>query len=87
MERRDFVKEIVLGCLAVTVSPLLMGQAEDAEYSPFLKIAMNSDSPQFDFFSIDSLGKNMLAENVILHDAAWITYKLNIKKNGIKAFT
>jgi hypothetical protein len=84
MERRVFVKDIVLGCLAVTVSPLLMGQEEDAEYSPFLKIAMNSDSPQFDFFSIDSLGKNKLAENVILHDAAWVSDKLTVKKKRNK---
>jgi hypothetical protein len=84
MERRDFVKEIGLGFLAVSVSPVLMGLDEDAEFSPFLKIVMNNDSPQFDFFSIDSLGKNKLGENIILHDAAWVTDNLSVKKKRNK---
>ncbi len=43
---------------------------------------MNNDSPQFDFFSIDSLGKNKLVENVVLHDEQWIKSKHSVKKKS-----
>jgi Bacterial alpha-L-rhamnosidase 6 hairpin glycosidase domain len=80
MERREFAKDIFLASLAMTVSPLLNGQINNTGISPYLKIVMNDTSPQFDFFSIDSLGKNKLAENVILHDEEWEKNKHTIKK-------
>jgi hypothetical protein len=84
MERREFAKDVFLASLAVTVSPLLMEQAGEENISSYLKIILNKDSPQFDFFSIDSLGKNKLAENVVLHDEEWVKNKHIVKKESNK---
>lgn len=81
MERREFAKNIFLTSLAVTVSPLLRSQAAHDKGSSYLKIILNKESPQFDLFSIDSLGKNKLAENVILHDATWIKHKYAVRQS------
>ncbi len=85
MERREFAKDVFLASLAVAASPLLKAADFDGELSSFLKIVMNEDSPQFSFFSIDSLGKNKLDENVILHDAEWSKNKHAVRKtvNGL----
>jgi Bacterial alpha-L-rhamnosidase 6 hairpin glycosidase domain len=84
MERREFAKDVFLASLAVTVSPLLTAQGDDDNISSYLKMILNSDSPQFDFFSIDSLGKSKLSENVILHDKDWANIKHFVKKNKTK---
>ena len=84
MERREFAKDVLLASLVLTAPSFLIGQGNEKKVSPFLRIAMNNDSPQFDFFSIDSLGKNKLDENVILHEEEWMEKKHVGKKAGNK---
>ena len=84
MERREFTKDVLLASLALAVPAFHMGQTNNEHSSAWLKVVMNETSPQFDFFSIDSLGKNKLTENVILHDEEWTKNKHSIKKAGKK---
>lgn len=85
MERREFTKDMFLASLAVAASPLLIKEPVEEGSFSFLKMVMNEGSPQFDFFSIDSLGKGQLDRNIILHDAEWPGNKLVSRKtaNGI----
>ncbi|MEI9944992.1 MAG: hypothetical protein WDN26_12345 [Chitinophagaceae bacterium] len=84
MERREFAKDILLASIAAAVAPSLLAQAEEEATSSCLKIILNKESPQFDFFSIDSLGKNKLTENVILHDEEWAKNKHTAKQRNKK---
>jgi len=84
MERREFTKDVLLASLALAVPTFHMGQKKDEHNSAWLKIVMHETSPKFDYFSIDSLGKNKLTENVILHDEEWTKKKHSIKKAGKK---
>ncbi|MEO6499769.1 MAG: hypothetical protein ABIN95_12170, partial [Mucilaginibacter sp.] len=43
-------------------------KAFDKNRSAFLKIVADPHSPQFSFFAIDSLGKNNVSTNIILHE-------------------
>lgn len=66
MKRRLFVKNSALATAAVSAPALLKAAALNKKTSPFLKLACNKQFPQFDFFSVDSLGKNMLQQNIAL---------------------
>ncbi len=56
--------------------------------SPYLKIEFHPGSPQFGYFCIDSLGKNKLSENIILHDEEFAKKLLRSKqdKNSTRYF-
>ncbi len=73
MERRSFVKKTALAATALSFSKWLEAASQKHYDTAFLKLACNNQFPQFDFFSIDSLGKNILQQNVALKDDAMIT--------------
>lgn len=66
MQRRTFVKNALLSGGALSLSQVLNAIPFDTKPSRFLNFTLNVHSPCFDFFSIDSLGKNNLSTNVIL---------------------
>ena len=54
--------------LALSALGILRAMPFDKNSSSFLKIVPDPTSPQFNFFAIDSLGKNNLKTNIILHE-------------------
>ncbi len=74
MKRRLFVKNSLLTATVLS-SPRLFKAYNQKSESSFLKLACNNNFPQFDFFSIDSLGKNMLQQNIALTSDVMITQK------------
>lgn len=82
MKRRLFVKNSLLTATVLSVPKLLKAFA-DKENSFFLKLVCNNQFPQFDFFSVDSLGKNMLQENIALTSDMMIAQKkYNVVASG-----
>ncbi|MEP6950021.1 MAG: hypothetical protein ABI863_12125 [Ginsengibacter sp.] len=81
MKRRTFVKNSVLTGLALSVQDIIAAAPFDRASSPFLKIVPDLQSPQFSFFAIDSLGKNNLKTNIILHEDIKQVYTTSIQKN------
>ncbi|MBV9961971.1 MAG: hypothetical protein JO072_06950 [Parafilimonas sp.] len=89
MKRRSFVKTTALGATALSLSKWIDAPTVKNNDSAFLKLICNSQFPQFDFFSIDSLGKNMLQQNVALKPDAIITqmkYYVNLSNNSTQYF-
>ncbi|RYG43438.1 MAG: hypothetical protein EOO01_21310, partial [Chitinophagaceae bacterium] len=80
MQRREFAKDILLSSLALAAAPLVRAGDPDDDASRFLKIILSGDSPQFEYFSIDSLGKNKLEQNIILPDAEWSKHKHTVSR-------
>ncbi len=81
MERRTFIKDSVLTGLALSAPGMSGAMPFDKNSSSFLKIVPDPTSPQFKFFAIDSLGKNNLKSNIILHGDIREIYKTSIQNN------
>lgn len=80
MKRRTFVRNSLLAGVALTVPGITQAARVFAPGSRFLKLSLNPKSPQFQYFAIDSLGKNALKQNVILHDEAVLsTYRVTTR--------
>lgn len=87
MERREFAKDMLLTSAGVTMlSPL--NRILNSSNSRYLKIEFHPGSPQFGYFCIDSLGKNKLSENIILHDGEFAKniHRSKQDKNSIRYF-
>ncbi|MEO8763817.1 MAG: hypothetical protein ABI416_06005 [Ginsengibacter sp.] len=85
MQRRTFIKDSILTGLAFSATEGLVsaGIPFDKTGSGFLKIIPDLSSPQFIFFAIDSLGKNALKSNIILHEDVTGVYKSSSHENTI----
>ncbi len=70
MKRRNFIKNAALASVVVKVLDISDAVASLQTESTFLKIFAHLQSPQFNFFAIDSLGKSNLGTNLILNDEA-----------------
>lgn len=81
MKRRSFVKNSMFAGLALSVPEVITAIPSDESNSGFLKIVPDSNSPQFNFFSIDSLGKNNLSNNIILKENIKQTYITSVKNS------
>ncbi len=81
MQRRTFVRNSVLTGLALTTPRLINGVPVDKSESSFLKIVPDAQSPQFSFFSIDSLGKKNLINNIVWPDDIKGSYKTLVHNN------
>lgn len=82
MERRIFLKESLLAGLALSAPDVLPAQPYYSDDSRFLKLICSKVFPAFDFFAIDSLGRNMLNNNIILKDETIkIDYRTVSKNN------
>jgi hypothetical protein len=84
MERRKFIRNTALTGLAIGMTDWLNAiPAIDKKGNGFLKMELDSSFPRFNFFSIDSLGKNKLETNVILQEKFLPPqlYISSIKKN------
>ncbi len=68
MKRKTFIKNSLFTGFALSLRSIGATMPLDKSTSPFLKLIPDSGSPQFSFFSIDSLGKKKLANNIILHN-------------------
>jgi Bacterial alpha-L-rhamnosidase 6 hairpin glycosidase domain len=79
MKRRNFIKNSMLTGAAISLPGIVTAIPFDKTPSPFLKIIPDTRSPQFSFFSIDSLGKNNLKTNIILQEEGKPVYKTNIQ--------
>ncbi|MEP6467457.1 MAG: hypothetical protein ABJB05_14205, partial [Parafilimonas sp.] len=89
MKRRLFVKNAALAATVLSFSKWMNAASIKNNSSAFLKITCNNQFPQFDFFSIDSLGKNMLQQNVALKDAVMIMqmkYSVHTSNNSTQYF-
>ena len=89
MRRRLFVKNSLLTATALSVPGLLKAAAFNNKNSSFLKLACNKQFPQFDFFSVDSLGKNLLQQNIALISdmmIAQMKYNVTIENNTTSYF-
>lgn len=82
MKRRRFVKNSVLAGMAVAAANKLYAFLPRAP--AFLKINPDKQWPRFDFFSIDSLGKNKLQHNIALVEPVTmqVKYKTTISGNS-----
>lgn len=89
MKRRSFVKNSVLAGVMTSFPDLLKSATFNKQASAFIKLTCNNQFPQFDFFSIDSLGKNILEQNVALKDditTMQMMYKVVINGNTTNYF-
>ena len=68
MKRRLFVKNSLFAGAALSVPVFLKAAISDNKKSTFLRLDCSNQFPQFIFFSIDSLGKNLLQQNIALKD-------------------
>ncbi len=71
----------MLTSFALSLPDIIAAIPTDKNTSSFLKIISDLDTPQFSFFSIDSLGKNNLSNNIVFHDDIKKAYKTSIKNN------
>lgn len=81
MERRTFVKNSILTGLALSAPRLINDMPVDKSESSFLKILPDPQSPQFSFFSIDSLGKKNLTNNIAWPDDIKKSYATLVHNN------
>lgn len=81
MQRRTFVRNSILTGLVLSVGDIVTARSLNKSESSFLKIIPDIRSPQFDFFAIDSLGKNNLKANIILHDDIKQVYTTSVHNN------
>jgi hypothetical protein len=66
MQRREFIQATGLAGIAVSMPGWLRAMPVPGNANAgFLKMELNPSFPQFNFFSIDSLGKNKLGSNII----------------------
>ncbi len=65
MKRRVFIKDTALTGLALSVPGAIASTPFYKTNSRFLKAVADLHSPQFSFFSIDSLGRNNVTNNII----------------------
>ncbi len=89
MKRRLFVKNTALTATALSLSKLIYAATNKNTDSPFLKFSCDNQFLQFEFFSIDSLGKNILQQNVALKPDAVITqmkYYVETSNSSTKYF-
>ncbi len=68
MKRSTFIKNSFFAGMGVTFFDALKAMPPIKENTGYLKMTFNKSWPQFDFFAIDSLGKNKLVENVVLNE-------------------
>ncbi|MEP6584807.1 MAG: hypothetical protein ABJA90_11090, partial [Ginsengibacter sp.] len=83
MKRRNFIKNAAFAGVLINVLDTPSAVASLQFESAFLKMTTQLQSPQFDFFAIDSLGKNNLQTNVILIDETplQISYTRSVRNN------
>lgn len=84
MKRSAFIKGSVLAGVGLSVSKLLKAFPANNANSAFLKISPDPQWLRFNFFSIDSLGKNKLRQNISLQEQimiAQVKYKTTSSKN------
>ena len=70
MDRRDAIKRTALGSIALTLNPVgnIFAQHAVKSNSKSFKYSLNKEYPQFDYFSVDSLGKAKLDNSPLLLD-------------------
>ncbi|MEN8202692.1 MAG: hypothetical protein ABFS28_08870 [Bacteroidota bacterium] len=70
MNRREAVKRMTAGSLALTWWPAVntMAHSRELNMSASFKYALHITYPQFDYFSVDSLGKSKLDQSPLLLD-------------------
>jgi len=70
MDRRDAIKRVAMGSVALTLPPAgnLFAQHAVKNDSKSFKYVLNNTYPQFDYFSVDSLGKEKLDNSPLLLD-------------------
>ncbi|MEO8110256.1 MAG: hypothetical protein ABI594_09495 [Ginsengibacter sp.] len=81
MQRRTFVRNSVFTGLALATPRLINSMPVDKSESSFLKIIPDTQSPEFTFFSIDSLGKKNLTNNIIWPDDVKESYTTSVNNN------
>ncbi len=82
MNRRKFARDISYSAAILALGTSLTDCLSNAKKeSPYLRFTLSQDSLQFSYFSIDSLGKNQLANNIILHDETLAG--VNLKDEGL----
>ena len=82
MKRRLFVKNSLFTATALSASQLLKANIFKKNTS-FLKLVCNNQFPQFDFFAIDSLGKNLVQKNIALKEDMMIMQnKYDVETTG-----
>jgi hypothetical protein len=85
MKRRLFVKNSVLAGIALSVTDILKALPVIDKNKSFLKLRLSPKFPQFDFFAIDSLGKNGLESNIILkYETLPKNIQYNTKSKGTR---
>lgn len=89
MERRTFINRSILTGLAISFADIAKAlPVMDDSNTGFLKMNLHPQLPQFDFFAIDSLGKNNLQTNIILNEEDPAAQKLfqSVKGNKTSYF-
>jgi hypothetical protein len=81
MQRRTFVRNSILTGLVLSAGDIVTARSLNKSESSFLKIIPDIRAPQFGFFAIDSLGKNNLKTNIILHDDIKQAYTTSVHNN------
>ncbi|HEY2722868.1 MAG TPA: hypothetical protein VGI82_14140 [Chitinophagaceae bacterium] len=81
IKRRTFIKNSVLTGVGLSTQGLLKILSVDNSTS-YLKLNCSQSSPQFDFLSVDSLGKNGLHNNVILNADQYFKNKFRVVSNN-----
>jgi len=70
MERREALKNSILAGTWFSLAPVskLLGKNQDEIDNKYLKCSLNPSYPQFNYLSVDSLGKGKLDNNPLLLD-------------------
>lgn len=86
MKRRSFLKNSLIAGVAFSAPEILKPMPFHHKDSRFIKLSCSKSFPAFDFFAIDSLGKNMLDNNIILKEESEKIKYNSFSKNNLTEY-
>ncbi len=89
IDRREAIKRMALAGLFTAAGPIsnLVTATPSNEISKYFKYSLNKEYPEFDYFSVDSLGTNKLENSpLILTPAKEKTFSSKIQHNAAKYY-
>jgi len=89
IDRREAIKRMALAGLFTATGPVgnLVASTPTKKISKYFKYSLNKKYPEFDYFSVDSLGKKKLDNSpLILDDKKEKTFTSKIHRNTAKYF-